>query len=511
MARSALLLAGAGGLGALALSFVKVASRAEETRAKFNTVFRDLADSTRQWAEDFGDSVGRATMDVEAWLATLQDTFVPLGIARAEAASLSQELVKLGVDLASFNNEADAEVIHNLTSALVGNHETVRRYGVLISESSIKQEALNQGLNKSYAQLTDLEKVWMRYHIMLRSTTDAQGDAIRTGDSLANQYKRLSAEWTELRANVGALITSPLADVISDINWLLSTGLPQLAARYDRAQQGSRGLLPELELGRDTGVAEKFEPPWVKGKAGAGTKKWDRNAAIADLQGKLAARRQEDLAQVEHYNNHKLRLHYRYINRSMDALDELREAEQRAAAEAQARWDSVAHSMEYSMTRAFDRLIWEGESWRDAMTSILRDVARELMRVMVMQPLTQNLLAAFGHRPTPAPAPIPTVPAYESKGLAAGDVFSNPTVGLFGEAGPEAVLPLTRGPGGRLGIASHGGGASVNNIVQVINNTTQPVSARIGQSQQSGRDLMTQVFIEEWERGGPVRQTVEST
>ena len=47
-------------------------------------------------------------------MAGLQDTFVPLGIARDEAAELSKSLVTLAVDVASFNNTADADVITGL-------------------------------------------------------------------------------------------------------------------------------------------------------------------------------------------------------------------------------------------------------------------------------------------------------------------------------------------------------------------------------------------------------------
>ena len=93
---------------------VRTASAAEETQAKFDTVFKELAGSANHWAEDFGDSVGRATQDVQSWMAGLQDTFVPLGIARDEAAELSKSLVTLAVDVASFNNTADADVITGL-------------------------------------------------------------------------------------------------------------------------------------------------------------------------------------------------------------------------------------------------------------------------------------------------------------------------------------------------------------------------------------------------------------
>ena len=58
------------------------------------------------------------------------------------------------------------------------------------------------------------------------------------------------------------------------------------------------------------------------------------------------------------------------------------------------------------------------------------------------------------------------------KPFASGGVIGAPTyfplmqggVGLAGEAGPEAILPLTRGPDGRLGVASQGNGAASVNI-----------------------------------------------
>ena len=39
--------------------------------------------------------------------------------------------------------------------------------------------------------------------------------------------------------------------------------------------------------------------------------------------------------------------------------------------------------------------------------------------------------------------------------------------GLMGEAGPEAIMPLTRGPGGQLGVSNFGGGGDVNVVVNV--------------------------------------------
>jgi phage-related minor tail protein len=58
------------------------------------------------------------------------------------------------------------------------------------------------------------------------------------------------------------------------------------------------------------------------------------------------------------------------------------------------------------------------------------------------------------------------------KPFASGGVIGTPTyfplmsggTGLAGEAGPEAILPLARGPDGRLGVAASGGGAGAPSV-----------------------------------------------
>lgn len=217
-ARGIVLAAGASGVGFFINQMVKAASAAEETQAKFDTVFRELSTSANAWAVSFGGSVGRANQDVKKWMAGLQDTFVPLGIARKEAMGLAQSLVTLAVDVASFNNAADETVIRDFTSALVGNHETVRKYGIIISESALKQAAFNAGIKKTFAQLTDLEKVQLRYALIQRGTTDAQGDAIRTAASYANQVKRLRANIDNLKVAMGSEILPVFNTVVTQIN-----------------------------------------------------------------------------------------------------------------------------------------------------------------------------------------------------------------------------------------------------------------------------------------------------
>jgi hypothetical protein len=197
---------------------VSLASVAEETQAKFNTVFGNLSKSTNQWAENFGSSVGRSRTDVKGWMATLADTFKPLGFTVTKSADLSKKLTKLAVDVASFNNKMDADVLRDFQSALVGNHETVRKYGIIITEAQLKQEAHRLGLAKGRKELTALEKVQARYSLILKGSTDAQGDAIRTQGSYANQMKALRANLTNLGETLGELVLPFMTSLVKSTN-----------------------------------------------------------------------------------------------------------------------------------------------------------------------------------------------------------------------------------------------------------------------------------------------------
>ena len=103
-------------------------------------MFGKFATKATQWAADFGQAVGRARQDVKKWMSGIQDILVPMGYARGKAFDLSKAIVTLAVDVGSFSNVASEDVLRDFTSALVGNHETVRKYGIMIDEATKEEE-----------------------------------------------------------------------------------------------------------------------------------------------------------------------------------------------------------------------------------------------------------------------------------------------------------------------------------------------------------------------------------
>ena len=184
-------------------ALLKVASDAEETTAKFDTVFGDLAVETRAFADEQADALNRSSTSLQGYLASIQDTLVPLGFAREDAADLSKEVVLLAEDLASFNNLPTAQVLASIQSGIVGNVENFRQFGVVANQASINQELLNAGVEGGIKNATEQQKAQARLNILIAGTTDAQGDALRTADSFANQTRGLTSALETLAIELG--------------------------------------------------------------------------------------------------------------------------------------------------------------------------------------------------------------------------------------------------------------------------------------------------------------------
>src|SRR3990167_9585717 len=191
---------------------IAASSRVEEMSSKFSVVFGEAAPQASKALEEFGAAVNRSRYDLMEMAATVQDTFVPLGFARTEASKMSVALVLLATDVASFNNAADITVMQDFQSALVGNHETVRKYGIVISEATIKQELGRMGAEGLTGAALEQAKVQARLNLILAGTSDAQGDAARTADSYANGSRGLEAAMLDLKVAIGDGLVPAMKD-----------------------------------------------------------------------------------------------------------------------------------------------------------------------------------------------------------------------------------------------------------------------------------------------------------
>jgi hypothetical protein len=148
---------------------------------------------------------------------------------------------------------------------------------------------------------------------------------------------------------------------------------------------------------------------------------------------------------------------------------------------------TVAEELGLTFTSSFENSIASGGKFSDILKGLEQDLIKLLLRLSVTEPamkaikdtdwgsLASGLVSRFMGSGTPAPQAKGGVFTSPSLSAYSGGVYNSPTpfrfasgAGIFGEAGPEAIMPLKRGADGKLGVASQGAG---NVVVNVINNT----------------------------------------
>ena len=200
------------GIGA---AFAKVAADAEETNSKFDAVFKGQAEAVREWTKEYSQATGRSTIENIKFLASVQDLFVPLGVARDDAVDLSKSVVTLATDMASFNNQPTERVLLDIQSALVGSVITMRKYGVVLNETNLNQELLNMGIEGGNRAATAGEKALARLNIIMAASVDAQGDAIRTAGSITNRFIALKSSVIDLSESFGNVMIPALQELVT--------------------------------------------------------------------------------------------------------------------------------------------------------------------------------------------------------------------------------------------------------------------------------------------------------
>jgi hypothetical protein len=187
----------------LGVDAVNAASDLIETQNKVAVIFGDSADSILEFAETSVTALGQTeTMALEA-AATFAQFGKAAGLADENLVDFSTDLVTLSADLASFNNSSPEDAINAIGSALRGEAEPLRRYGVLLDDAALKAEAMALGIFDGTGKLSTQQKVLAAYEVILKQTTDAQGDFERTADGLANTQRILTAAVGTASAEIG--------------------------------------------------------------------------------------------------------------------------------------------------------------------------------------------------------------------------------------------------------------------------------------------------------------------
>lgn len=222
---------------------VDLASQLTEVQNVVDTTFGDMAskvdDFTKTSIQDFGmseltvkqissrfqalgTSIGISSEQVANGTAVANKALMSqnntLYKATDSMADMSLNLTRLAGDMASFYDVDQADVAKSLQSIFSGTIAPLRRYGLDLTQATLSEWAMKNGLDANIKSMTQAEKVLLRYNYVMANTQAAQGDFAKTANTWANSVRVLKQEFQAWGSIIGSVIINALKPFVQALN-----------------------------------------------------------------------------------------------------------------------------------------------------------------------------------------------------------------------------------------------------------------------------------------------------
>ena len=195
---------------------VSIASDLQEVQNVVDTAFGSMSDEANKFADTALESFGMSELTAKQASSTFMAMANGMGIVGEKGSEMSLTLTGLTGDMSSFFNVSQDVAQTALSSIFTGETESLKKFGVVMTETNLQQFAFSEGINKNVADMTEAEKVQLRYNFVLDRTKLAQGDFAKTSDSWANQTRTLNERFKEFMGTIGEdfiVILEPLLTI----------------------------------------------------------------------------------------------------------------------------------------------------------------------------------------------------------------------------------------------------------------------------------------------------------
>ena len=199
---------------------VQAASDLQEVQNVVDVTFGDSAGKIEAWAKSAGAQFGLTETKAKQFTSTIGAMLKSAGMSGDAITDMSTNLAGLAADMSSFYNLDFDTAFQKIRSGISGETEPLKQLGINMSTANLEAFALQQGLKKTWNEMTQGEQTMLRYQYLMQATADAQGDFARTFDGYANSMRTLESNIQSLQTKLGELLLPAVSDAIA---WLNST------------------------------------------------------------------------------------------------------------------------------------------------------------------------------------------------------------------------------------------------------------------------------------------------
>lgn len=224
-------------------STVDLASQLTEVQNVVDTTFGDMASKVDDFTKTSIQDFGMSELTVKQISSRFQALGTSVGISSEQVANgtavankalmsqnntlykttdsmadMSLNLTKLAGDMASFYDVDQADVAKSLQSIFSGTIAPLRRYGLDLTQATLSEWAMKNGLDANIKSMTQAEKVLLRYNYVMANTQAAQGDFAKTANTWANSVRVLKQEFQAWGSIIGSVIINALKPFVQALS-----------------------------------------------------------------------------------------------------------------------------------------------------------------------------------------------------------------------------------------------------------------------------------------------------
>lgn len=200
---------------------IDISSSLTEVENVVRQTFGQYESLINNFAKTSIEKFGMSELSAKQFASRFQAMGTALDIPQGQMAKMSIRLTELAGDMASFYDVSQEDIAKSLQSVFSGTTAPMRRYGIDLTQATLKEWALKQGLDANISSMTQAQKAMLRYQYVLAHTTNITGDFARTADTWHNQITMLRENFKALGAVVGGGLINAFKPFIKVLNAVL--------------------------------------------------------------------------------------------------------------------------------------------------------------------------------------------------------------------------------------------------------------------------------------------------
>lgn len=468
-----------------ARSTIDAASDVQQSTGAVESVFKSMSGEITTFAQTTAKDLGISRAEFQQLSAEMGAMLKNAGVPMEDLAGQTIDLTQRAADMAATFGTTVPEAMGAISSALRGERDPIEKYGVSLKQTDVDARAAAMGYVDAEGKVTALGKSMATTALIMEQTRDIAGQNAREADTWAGQQQRLTAQFTDMKAELGAKllpimvkffeIARPIVQFIADnIDWLapLAGILAGIAAAMWLVNVALLANPIVLIVGAIlVAIAALIALIYVL------ITKWDEIYAAVDRA--MGKAHEVIMGWLDWFKNAWNQV-WEWIKYPFERAWEFL---QYIVTQYINLWKGYLNSLRWIFSQVWDIITWPFRHAWDSIKYVvdllknafsdflgsLRYVFGQIYDVITypfrravdaIKWLWNSTIGGFGFT---VPSWIPLIGGKDFRipEMAAGGIVTRPTVALIGEAGPEAVIPLSR-----MGTAA---GATYNVNVYALN------------------------------------------